>query len=55
MSYMYAQIGFAMLGDWLVFHHVPDHLSMMGIGLITLCGMAGGWLTLYELRKKTQS
>lgn len=55
MSYMYAQIGFAMVGDWLVFHHVPDHLSMMGIGLITLCGMAGGWLTLYELRKKIQS
>ena len=53
MPYMYAQIGFAMLGGWLVFDHVPDHVSMMGISLIALCGTAGGWLTEYELRKKT--
>jgi drug/metabolite transporter (DMT)-like permease len=52
MPYMYSQIGFAMLGGWLVFDHVPDHVSMMGIGLIALCGTAGGWLTVYELRKK---
>ena len=52
MPYMYAQIGFAMLGGWLVFDHVPDHFSMMGIGLIALCGTAGGLLTIYELRKK---
>ena len=55
MPYMYAQIGFAMLGGWWVFDHVPDHLSMMGIGLIALCGTAGGLLTVYELRQKTQS
>jgi drug/metabolite transporter (DMT)-like permease len=54
MPYMYAQIGFAMLGGWLVFDHVPDHFSMMGIGLIALCGIAGGLLTVYELRQKTQ-
>jgi drug/metabolite transporter (DMT)-like permease len=54
MPYMYAQIGFAMLGDWLVFQHVPDHLSMLGIGLITLSGVAGGLLTVYETRQKTQ-
>lgn len=54
MPYMYAQIGFAMLGDWLVFDHVPDHFSMMGIGLIALCGTAGGLLTVYEIRQKTQ-
>ena len=53
MPYMYAQIGFAMLGGWLVFDHVPDHVSMVGIGLIALCGTAGGWLTVYELRQKT--
>ncbi len=53
MPYMYAQIGFAMLGGWLVFDHVPDRVSMMGISLIALCGTAGGWLTVYELRKKT--
>ena len=54
MPYMYAQIGFAMLGDWLVFQHVPDQLSMLGIGLITLSGVAGGLLTVYETRQKTQ-
>lgn len=52
MPYMYAQIGFAMLGGWLVFDHVPDHFSLLGIGLIALCGTAGGVLTVYELRKK---
>ena len=55
MPYMYAQIAFAMLGDWLVFQHVPDHYSMIGIGLIAVCGTAGGMLTLYEIRQKTQS
>lgn len=54
MPYMYAQIGFAMLGDWLVFEHVPDHLSLLGIGLITLSGIAGGLLTMVEIRQKTQ-
>jgi drug/metabolite transporter (DMT)-like permease len=54
MPYMYAQIGFAMLGGWWVFDHVPDHFSMMGIGLIALCGTAGGLLTVYEVRQKTQ-
>ena len=54
MPYVYSQIGFAMLGGWLVFDHVPDHLSMGGIGLIAACGVAGGWLTVYELRQKTQ-
>jgi drug/metabolite transporter (DMT)-like permease len=52
MPYMYAQIGFAMLGGWLVFDHVPDHFSLLGIGLIALCGTAGGVLAVYELRKK---
>jgi drug/metabolite transporter (DMT)-like permease len=54
MPYMYAQIAFAMLGDWLVFSHVPDHGSLLGIGLITLSGIAGGLLTVYEIRQKTQ-
>jgi hypothetical protein len=47
---MYLQIGFAMLGGWFLFDHIPDHLSMLGIGLIALCGTAGGLLTLYESR-----
>jgi drug/metabolite transporter (DMT)-like permease len=53
MPYMYAQIAFAMLGGWLVFDHVPDQLSVIGMGLIAVCGTAGGLLTVYELRKKT--
>ncbi len=54
MPYMYAQIAFAMLGGWLVFDHVPDQLSVVGMGLIALCGTAGGMLTVYELRQKTK-
>lgn len=50
MPYMYLQIGFAMLGGWLVFDHIPDHVSLIGIGLIAACGTAGGLLTLYESR-----
>jgi drug/metabolite transporter (DMT)-like permease len=53
MPYMYSQIGFAMLGGWLVFEHVPDHFSMMGMGLIALSGVASGLLTMYETRQKT--
>jgi hypothetical protein len=37
-----------------VFQHVPDHLSMLGIGLITLSGVAGGLLTMHEIRQKTK-
>jgi hypothetical protein len=49
---MYLQIGFAMLGGWIMFDHIPDHMSLMGIGLIALCGTAGGLLTLLESRLK---
>lgn len=52
MPYMYVQIAFAMLGGWVVFDHVPDQLSVVGMGLIALCGTAGGLLTVYELRQK---
>jgi drug/metabolite transporter (DMT)-like permease len=52
MPYMYLQIGFAMLGGWLMFDHIPDPMSLSGIGLIALCGTAGGLLTLYESRMR---
>jgi len=55
MPYMYSQIGFAMLGGWLVFEHVPDHFSMMGMGLIALSGMTSGLLTMFEIRQKTNA
>ncbi len=54
MPYMYMQIGFAMLGGWLIFDHVPDHLSLIGIGLIAACGTAGGFLTMVESKMRSR-
>lgn len=48
--FLYVQIGFAMLGGWLVFSHVPDGWSMLGILMIAVCGAAGAWLTVRESR-----
>ena len=52
MPYMYMQIGFAMLGGWIMFDHIPDHFSLIGIGMIAVCGTAGGLLTLVESRMR---
>lgn len=48
--FLYAQIGFAMLGGWLVFSHVPDQVSLIGMGMIAVCGAAGAWLALRDSR-----
>jgi drug/metabolite transporter (DMT)-like permease len=48
--YLYGQIGFAMLGGWLVFSHVPDGWSVVGMAMIAFCGAAGAWLTVRESR-----
>lgn len=48
--YLYAQIGFAMIGGFIAFSHVPDAMSLLGIGLIALCGTAGVWLAARESR-----
>jgi drug/metabolite transporter (DMT)-like permease len=48
--YLYAQIGFAMLGGWLIFSHVPDAWSLAGIVLVAVCGAVGAWLTVRESR-----
>lgn len=48
--YLYCQIAFAMLGGYIVFSHVPDHLSLAGIVMIAICGAAGAWLTVREQR-----
>lgn len=48
--YLYAQIGFSMLGGWLVFAHLPDGWSFAGMALIALCGAAGAWVTVREAR-----
>lgn len=49
--YLYSQIGFAMLGGVIVFSHLPDALSLAGIGMIAFCGAAGAWLTVRERRE----
>ena len=48
--YLYVQIGFAMLGGWVVFSHVPDAWSIAGMALIALCGAAGAWAAVRESR-----
>ncbi len=52
--YMYAQIGFAMLGGWIVFGHMPDQWTLIGMGLVALCGALGAWLTLRESRLRVE-
>ena len=49
--YSYTQIGFAMLGGWLAFSHVPDGWSLVGIAVIAACGAAGAWLTLRSAQR----
>jgi drug/metabolite transporter (DMT)-like permease len=48
--YLYGQIAFSMLGGWLVFSHVPDDWSLLGIAMIAVCGAGGAWLTVREGR-----
>lgn len=54
MPYMYAQIGFAVLGGWLVFGYMPDQWTLIGMGMVALCGALGAWLTLRESRVKVE-
>ena len=48
--FLYAQIGFAMLGGWMAFSHVPDATSLLGMALIGVCGATGAWLAVRESR-----
>jgi drug/metabolite transporter (DMT)-like permease len=48
--YMYAQIAFGVVGGWVVFQHLPDQWTFLGMGLIALCGALGAWLTVHENR-----
>lgn len=48
--YLYAQIGFAVIGGWVAFSHTPDALSLLGMAVIAACGACGAWLTLRENR-----
>jgi drug/metabolite transporter (DMT)-like permease len=51
--YLYGQIGFAMLGGWIAFSHVPDGWSMLGMAMVAVCGAAGAWMTLRESRLRS--
>jgi drug/metabolite transporter (DMT)-like permease len=53
--YLYSQIGFAMLGGWLLFSHLPDAWSFAGMALIALCGAVGAWLTVRESRARLET
>lgn len=55
MPYMYAQIAFAMLGGWLIFSHVPDQWTLVGMAMIAICGAAGAWLTAHESRAAAEA
>jgi drug/metabolite transporter (DMT)-like permease len=52
--FFYVQIGFAMLGGWLIFSHVPDIWSLAGIGMIAICGALGAWMTARESESQKQ-
>jgi drug/metabolite transporter (DMT)-like permease len=39
--YMYTQIAFATLAGWIVFGYAPDVWTVLGIGLIAVCGVLG--------------
>lgn len=47
--YLYLQVGFGALGGWIVFSHVPDDWSLVGIAMIVGCGVYGTWLTGREI------
>lgn len=54
MPLLYAQIAFAMLGGWLVFSHVPDGWSLLGMAMIAFCGAASAWLAVLESRVRLE-
>jgi drug/metabolite transporter (DMT)-like permease len=46
--YLYAQMGFAAFGGWLVFGRVPDAYSWLGMVLVAICGVLNAWLITRE-------
>jgi drug/metabolite transporter (DMT)-like permease len=54
MPLMYVQIAFAMFAGWLVFGHIADGWSLLGMILIAGCGAASAWLAVRENRPKLE-
>jgi drug/metabolite transporter (DMT)-like permease len=50
--YLYAQMGFAAFGGWLVFGRMPDAYSWLGMALVAMCGIANAWLLMRESSAK---
>lgn len=50
MPYLYTHVGFAVLAGWVVFAHVPDAWSWLGMAMIAVCGVCSAWLTVRERR-----
>lgn len=55
MPFTYAQIGFAAILSWLVFHHSPDFWAWIGMLMIAGCGAATAWLNLRARREELDS
>jgi drug/metabolite transporter (DMT)-like permease len=51
--YLYTQIGFATLGGWLVFGHVPDLFAWIGIAIIAASGVGNTLLSMREVSRQT--
>ncbi|NJM43388.1 MAG: hypothetical protein HC858_04400 [Brachymonas sp.] len=46
--FLYTQLGFAVVGGWLMLGRVPDGWSFLGMGVIAICGILNAWLNLRE-------
>ena len=51
--FIYTQLGFAVMGGWLMFGRVPDGWSLAGMAVIAVCGIVNAWLSMRENRVLT--
>ena len=51
--FIYTQLGFAVMGGWLMFGRVPDGWSLAGMAVIAVCGIVNAWLSMRENRVMT--
>ena len=52
MPYLYGQVGFAVIAGWLIFSHLPDRWSLIGMGLIAMCGVGSAWFAGHRVRNQ---
>ena len=51
MPFMYMQIAMAAGVGWLIFRHVPDSWSWIGMAVIAACGATSAWLNVRERQR----